>query len=61
MMFGSDNKHSAGKARRELGFEPQVELREGLKLAAEWFNAGGMDQPSITAASQHAPLAGAAK
>jgi hypothetical protein len=44
-----------------LGFEPQVELREGLKLAAEWFNAGGMDQPSITAASQHAPLAGAAK
>ncbi len=61
MMFGSDNKHSAGKARRELGFEPQVELREGLKLAAEWFNAGGMDQPSITAASQHAPLAGAVK
>jgi len=47
------------KARRELGFEPKVDLREGIKLAAEWFNAGGMDQPSVTEASQKAPLAGA--
>ncbi len=59
MMFGSDNKHSVGKARRELGYEPQVSLREGIKLAAEWFNAGGMNQPSVTQASQNAPLAGA--
>jgi nucleoside-diphosphate-sugar epimerase len=61
LMFGSDNKHSVGKARRELGFEPKVELRDGIKLAAEWFNAGGMLQPSVTLASQNAPLAGAAK
>jgi nucleoside-diphosphate-sugar epimerase len=59
MMFGSDNRHSVEKARRELGFEPKVDLREGIKLAAEWFNAGGMDQPSVTEASQKAPLAGA--
>jgi nucleoside-diphosphate-sugar epimerase len=59
MMFGSDNRHSVGKARRELGYEPKVDLREGIKLAAEWFNAGGMQQPSVTQASQHAPLAGA--
>jgi nucleoside-diphosphate-sugar epimerase len=38
MMFGSDNKHSVEKARRELGFEPKVDLREGIKRAAEWFN-----------------------
>ena len=38
MMFGSDNRHSAEKARRELGFEPKVELHEGIELAAEWFN-----------------------
>jgi nucleoside-diphosphate-sugar epimerase len=38
MMFGSDNKHSVEKARRELGFEPKVNLREGIKRAAEWFN-----------------------
>ncbi len=59
MMFGSDNRHSVGKARRELGYEPKVDLREGIKLAAEWFNTGGMQQPSVTQASQHAPLAGA--
>jgi nucleoside-diphosphate-sugar epimerase len=39
MMFGTDNKHSVEKARRELGFEPKVDLRAGIKLAAEWFNA----------------------
>lgn len=61
MMFGSDNRHSVAKARRELGYEPKVDLREGIKLAAEWFNAGGMQQPSVTQASQHAPLAGAKK
>ena len=42
MMFGSDNKHSVEKARRELGFEPKVDLREGIKRAAEWFNARAM-------------------
>jgi nucleoside-diphosphate-sugar epimerase len=61
LMFGSDNKHSVEKARQELGFEPKVDLRDGIKLAAEWFNAGGMQQPSVTQASQNAPLAGAAK
>src|SRR5579864_1888466 len=59
MMFGSDNKHSIEKARRELGFEPKVDLRAGIKLAAEWFNAGGMKEVSATQASQNAPLAGA--
>jgi nucleoside-diphosphate-sugar epimerase len=61
MMFGSDNKHSVDKARRELGFEPRVSLRDGIKLTAEWFNNGGMEQPSVTQASQNAPLAGASR
>ena len=61
LMFGSDNRHSVEKARRELGFEPQVSLLEGIKLSAVWFNNGGMEQPSVTQASQHAPLAGAVK
>ena len=61
LMFGSDNRHSVEKARRELGFEPKVELFEGIKLSAAWFNAGGMEQPSVTQASQNAPLAGAHK
>jgi nucleoside-diphosphate-sugar epimerase len=61
LMFGSNNVHSVEKARKELGYEPKVDLREGVRLSAEWFNAGGMDQPSVTQASQNAPLAGAAK
>jgi nucleoside-diphosphate-sugar epimerase len=61
LMFGTDNKHSIEKARRELGFEPKVDLREGIHLAAEWFNAGGMNQPALTQASQSVSLAGAKK
>ena len=38
LMFGSDNRHSIDKARRELGYEPQVDLRAGIQLAASWFN-----------------------
>lgn len=44
LMFGSDNRHSIEKARRELGYEPQVDLRAGIQFAAAWFNAGGMDE-----------------
>src|SRR5579859_1353384 len=58
MMFGTDNRHSIEKARRELGYEPKVDLREGIRLAAAWFNTGGMEQPSITQASQYASLGG---
>jgi nucleoside-diphosphate-sugar epimerase len=61
MMFGSDNRHSVEKARRELGYEPKVDLRTGIKLAAEWFNAGGMDEVAVTQVSQNAPLAGAVR
>src|SRR2546426_1924691 len=58
MMFGSDNRHSVEKARRELGYEPKVDLREGIQVAAQWFNAGGMDQPGPTQTSHYVPLAG---
>ena len=61
MMFGSDNRHSVEKARRELGYEPKVDLRTGIKLAAEWFNAGGMNEVPVTQASQSAPLARAGR
>ncbi len=61
MMFGTDNRHSVEKARRELGYEPKVDIREGIRLAAAWFNAGGMEQPFVTQASQYASLAGVRK
>src|ERR1700694_542365 len=52
-MFGTDNRHSVDKARRELGYEPRVELREGIRLAAEWFNAGGMGEPAAAQAGPY--------
>ncbi|HEX4863775.1 MAG TPA: NAD-dependent epimerase/dehydratase family protein [Acidimicrobiales bacterium] len=36
-LFGTDNRHSIHKARRMLGFEPRVTLREGIQLAADWY------------------------
>jgi nucleoside-diphosphate-sugar epimerase len=61
MMFGTDTRHSVEKARRELGYEPEIDIREGIKLAAAWFNAGGMEQPSITQVSQYASLGGVSR
>jgi nucleoside-diphosphate-sugar epimerase len=36
-LFGTDNRVSIDKARRELGYAPRVSLREGLHLAATWY------------------------
>lgn len=36
-LFGTDNRHSIDKARRLMGFEPKVTLREGIRLAADWY------------------------
>jgi nucleoside-diphosphate-sugar epimerase len=41
-MFGSHNPLSIEKARRELGYEPQVPLREGIHLAAVWYRENVM-------------------
>jgi nucleoside-diphosphate-sugar epimerase len=36
-LFGTDNRHSINKARRELDYSPQVSIREGIRLAAAWY------------------------
>jgi nucleoside-diphosphate-sugar epimerase len=38
-LFGTDNRHSIEKARTELGFSPQVTIRTGVRLAAEWYRS----------------------
>lgn len=38
-LFGTDNRHSIDKARTELGYSPQVPVRTGIRLAAEWYKA----------------------
>jgi nucleoside-diphosphate-sugar epimerase len=35
--FGTDNRYAIQKARRELGYEPRVALRDGVRLAAAWY------------------------
>jgi 2-alkyl-3-oxoalkanoate reductase len=38
-LFGTDNRHSIEKARRELGYWPRTGLNEGIRLAARWYLA----------------------
>jgi nucleoside-diphosphate-sugar epimerase len=38
-LFGTDNRHSIEKARGELGYAPRVPIREGVRLAAQWYLA----------------------
>lgn len=40
-LFGTDNQHSIDKARRELGYSPQVTILDGIRLAAAWYRAQG--------------------
>jgi nucleoside-diphosphate-sugar epimerase len=46
-VFGTDNRHSIDKARRELGYAPQVTIREGIRQAAEWYLS--QSQPGCSA------------
>ena len=36
-LYGADNRLSIERARRELGFAPQVSVREGVRRTASWF------------------------
>jgi nucleoside-diphosphate-sugar epimerase len=47
-LFGTDNRHAIDRARRELGFRPQVSLEEGVRRAAAWYC--GRDQPALSVA-----------
>jgi nucleoside-diphosphate-sugar epimerase len=46
--FGTDNRHSIDKARRELGYKPRVALREGVRLAATWYRTHSQPDASST-------------
>jgi nucleoside-diphosphate-sugar epimerase len=55
-LFGTDNRHSIDKARTELGYSPQVPIREGVRVAAEWYlaQANGGRRPGGTGSSSDA-------
>jgi nucleoside-diphosphate-sugar epimerase len=46
--FGTDNRYAIGKARRELGYSPQVDLRDGVRMTATWYRRD--EHPGLTAA-----------
>jgi nucleoside-diphosphate-sugar epimerase len=48
-LFGTDNRHAIDKARRELGYHPMVDLRDGVRIAAAWYRQ--QSQPDASAAS----------
>jgi nucleoside-diphosphate-sugar epimerase len=51
--FGTDNRYAIGKARRELGFQPLVDLRQGVRLTAAWYRQAARPSPErLPAASQ---------
>jgi hypothetical protein len=37
LLYGADIHLSIAKARRDLGYAPQVPLREGVRLATTWY------------------------
>jgi nucleoside-diphosphate-sugar epimerase len=58
--FGTDNRYAIHKARRELGYAPQVDLRDGVRTTAMWYRQH--DRSSFTeaptAGNTEAPTAG---
>jgi nucleoside-diphosphate-sugar epimerase len=44
--LGTHNEYAIGRARRELGYEPQVHLCDGVRHAAAWYLDGGGARPA---------------
>jgi nucleoside-diphosphate-sugar epimerase len=60
--FGTDNRYAIDKARAELGYQPTVGLRDGVRIAAEWYleHRRRVSRGAEPAASAE-PAAGAAR
>jgi nucleoside-diphosphate-sugar epimerase len=54
-LFGTDNRHAIDKARRELGYTPQVTIRDGVRLAAAWYKAQGQPDSHSDAVPEARP------
>jgi nucleoside-diphosphate-sugar epimerase len=50
-LYGADNRYAISKARKELGYEPRVPLREGIRLAADWYRENTTAPRSLTSAA----------
>lgn len=45
--LGTHNEYAIGRARRELGYEPRVDLRDGVRSAAAWYREGDRAHPAL--------------
>jgi nucleoside-diphosphate-sugar epimerase len=52
--FGADSRYAIHKARRELGYSPQVDLREGVRLTAIWYRQLGRSGVTEAPTADHA-------
>jgi nucleoside-diphosphate-sugar epimerase len=52
--MGTDNRYAIDKARRELGYNPEVPLRDGVRLTAAWYVQHRGARPSPLRAAEHA-------
>jgi nucleoside-diphosphate-sugar epimerase len=50
-LYGADNRYAIAKARKELGYEPQVPLQEGIRLAAAWYRENATAPRSLASAA----------
>ena len=46
-LLGGENRFAITRAREELGFEPLVDLAEGVRRSAAWWV--GADEPACAA------------
>ena len=52
-LFGTDNRLAIDKARQQLGYQPHMDLREGVRLAARWYRERDHRGPApLSAAGQ---------
>jgi nucleoside-diphosphate-sugar epimerase len=51
-LFGTDNRHSIDKARRELGYQPHIALDAGIRLSADWYRTKGAPRPAPALVAQ---------
>jgi nucleoside-diphosphate-sugar epimerase len=54
-LFGTENRHAIDKAQRELGYTPQVTIRDGVRLAAAWYRAQGQPDSHSAAVAEGRP------
>ena len=56
-LYGTDNRHAIDKARTELGYEPQVSIREGVQLACAWYRQHVISAPDAASVASSDSIA----